>query len=174
MTTKTLSLTGEISSDNLADTVSSIKEADRTKGPTTLYISSAGGDVIAGMAIWDILRSTINPIITIGLGEVGSMAALLLQAGDWRIMTKNTTMLLHDGQVTMQNKLLDSKVHLTEALRQHDIYITLMAERSKLTKKKVEELCSKETYLSAEEALKLGLVDEIRNPRPYKTFRKRR
>lgn len=162
-------LSGGIDDKTLNNFIPMFKNYDAKPANLHLIISSYGGSVVAGTAMYEVIRTSNNPVTTVGYGIVGSMAVLLFEAGDLRFVSEGTHFLLHDGSVGVQGNLLDVKTHLDEMLKNHHWYAEQIAQRTKLPLKKVLELVNKETYLTAEEALNLKLVDNII---PYRKFAK--
>ena len=137
--------------------------------PITVMINSPGGSVMDGFAVFDTLqrlRRKGHFITTHGSGMVASMAAVLLQAGDERVLDKRAKLLIHEGgasfakgQQFSQGELEDMQI-LTDML-QKDLLETL-AERSTMS---VDQLKRKwkrrDWYIGTEEALELGFCDRI-------------
>ncbi len=129
----------------------------------TIYINSPGGEVESGLALYDVMQGLSCPIRTVCLGTAASMAAVIFAAGGQRDI-------LPHGKVMIHDPLLSDGVG-GSALRVQDISKRLLKTR--------EELCSilskhtgkslrviykrtaKDTYFSAEEAVKFGLADRI-------------
>ena len=159
---KLLSVIGEISSELLFDFVEEFHEAEATKGPLTVYIHSQGGGVEAGTAMYELLRTSQNPVTTIGFGDVSSMAVLLLAAGDRRILTEGTRLLLHDGGISVNWSLMKAKKHMDEMLFCHDWYAQQLADRAGGSLKTWLSRLDDELFIDAETACKWGLAEEIR------------
>lgn len=129
----------------------------------TVYINSEGGCVYSMFAMHDVMRKITNPIHTIGIGRVMSAAVLLLAAGDRRSITPNTYVMLHEPSYLGP----ESKVGQWEREIGHlKVLKTKMYELlSKYTgneKKKIAmDLDDQDKYISAKEAVKYGIVDEI-------------
>jgi ATP-dependent Clp protease protease subunit len=164
---KEMFVTGDIDHKMLSEFLLALKELDRSKGPIRINISSPGGHLDSGFAMFDAMRCTKNFVITRGLGFVGSMAVLLLQGGDLRTITPNTSILCHDVSVSMSHTLGAVKAILAQTSKDRESYIKTLSERSGMSFETVEALCSKESYLTSAEALSNGLVDGIETQRPY-------
>ncbi len=168
MVPRTLSLVGELNAEVFAGFLEAFQRADAKKaGPITVYVSSGGGSVDIGNSIYELLRTSQNQVITVGLGDVSSMAVLVLMAGDHRIMTEGTSLLIHDGSVNVEGSMLKMKAFMDENIRQHRLYCHKIAERSGLPPDYLLERGEKEFYLTAAQALTMGLVDEIRRYRKF-------
>jgi ATP-dependent Clp protease protease subunit len=131
-----------------------------------LYIQSPGGSVYAGYSIKDcmyILAKKGIKVNTIGTGLVASMGAYLLSAGTGkRKATKNCRIMLHSVSSGTRGTIHDMAVDFEESKHLND---SLMVDISNFTKGKstVEDIrkkCERDCYMSAEEAIKIGLIDE--------------
>lgn len=168
---KRLNLIGDIDEEAFGNFAEAFQEADRTPGPIALLVSSDGGSVDVGTAMYELIRTSQNQVVTIGVGCVASMAVLVLLAGDHRVLTEGSSLLLHDGTIRMNASLVKARDVMAENLRQHDWYIQQVALRTKQDPKFWTRICSKESFFTAEEALKLNLVDEIKRYRPLKKIK---
>lgn len=144
-----------------------ILDADRNQ-PITVQLNSPGGVIEAGYAIYDTIKLAKNFVQIVGSGSVMSMAAIIMQAGDLRLMTPNARMMIHTGSVGFDGGL-DSDKFISigdemKGVREH--FIDILAERTELSRAKIEQMVLKETYLSAEEAKKLGFIDGMVTPSP--------
>jgi ATP-dependent Clp endopeptidase proteolytic subunit ClpP len=137
--------------------------------PVTINISSPGGSVTEGLALYDTimrLRRLGHPVTTRGMGLVASMAGVLLQAGDERIMDKRAKLLIHEGSASFGKSAnltageMEDAQFFSKMLR-GDI-LDIMVERSTLTKRQIENKWHRRDWiLTAEEALKYGFVDRV-------------
>ncbi|WEG18513.1 ATP-dependent Clp protease proteolytic subunit [Alkalihalophilus pseudofirmus] len=131
--------------------------------PIKLYVSSNGGCVVSGLALIDAIQTSRIPVETIGVGVCASMGALLLLSGTkgYRKCYENTTILLHDGNLSLSHsgkkarQVMDYYDGLEDRLK--DITVDKTVITSELYDKKNDE----EWYLFGSEALELGIVDEI-------------
>lgn len=136
-----------------------------------LQINSPGGDIIAGLALIDSLRllqERGHHITTVALGAAFSMGGVILQAGNVRAMGKNSILLLHEGSMGAIGDFgqVEDRVKLMELL--HERILTIFEERAttinpKTTRKFIKDHWKRtDWWVDAEDALKYGLVDEIR------------
>ncbi len=167
MRPKSIFIVGELNQDSLAKFLEAFYKADNKPGPIIIYIFSDGGEVDVGMAIYELMRTSANPIITYGIGAVSSMAVLLLMGGDHRILTQNSNLLIHDGSVVLQGNLTSAISHMEQNVKMHHWYCQQIAERSGITIEKALELAGRESFLTADEALALNLVDEVKQYRDF-------
>lgn len=136
--------------------------------PITLYINSPGGSVTAGLAIkdtMDYVMSQGTPVHTLGMGSCASMGAFLLASGmrGQRRVLPNTEVMIHQplggfqGQATdfinRANLMSKTKEKLTKYLSDYTY--------GKVDPATMWDLCERDNFLTAEEALEYGLVDEI-------------
>jgi ATP-dependent Clp protease, protease subunit len=166
-------LVGDIVEPNLGFTMIQLAQAEKNWINTgndelrnvSIKLTSTGGSIRIGFALYDLLRNTPLNICIEGYGYVCSAAVLVLMGGDSRGMSKNTRLMLHEAFVSMDDSMNLTKKGLTAHRTELNIlfsnYCKILAKRSGQPISKIKELCEKETYLSAKEALKLGLIDFI-------------
>jgi ATP-dependent Clp endopeptidase proteolytic subunit ClpP len=137
--------------------------------PITVNINSPGGEVTVGLAIYDTLmrmRRNGHTITTHGQGLVASMASVLLQAGDERVMDERAKLMIHEGSIHTSGESRMSRGDREDmeqfmAMLDKDL-VTILAERSTLSERQLRNRWKrKDWWLTAEEALKLGFVDRV-------------
>jgi ATP-dependent Clp protease protease subunit len=160
---RTILIAGEITTETFTSFLNVFEHVDRTKGPIALRIMSEGGEVPAGFAIFDRVKLSKNPIVTEGYGIIASMAVLLFQLGKIRRIAPSARLMIHNASTEIEGRFENKDFKRTHAeLKVIDsMYNKLVSERSGMDAKKLDEMCDKETYLSAREAVSLGLADEI-------------
>ena len=117
-------------------------------------INSAGGNVLCGYAIYDAIRNSKIPVFTYNVGVCASIAGIVFLGGHRRFMYDYSTLMIHNPStpgVGDNSKLLSV---IKEQL------VTILNNNSILTEKKIASLMAEETYFDADEAKKLGLIDE--------------
>ena len=138
-------------------------------GPITIIMNNIGGDEFHGMAIYDAIKDSVNHITIKVYGHAMSMGSLILQAADKRMMSKNSEMMIHYGTWGHNDH---SKIVYKWAERgkkfdnwMENIYLEKIREvNPKFSKKKLQDMLNFDTFFDAEEALSMGLIDEIINP----------
>ena len=130
-----------------------------------LVINTLGGDVVHGLALYDFLgelRALGHRLTTVAIGQAASFGAVLLQAGDQRLIGRNASVLLHEVSVGVVGKLtaIEDRIEFSRSLQQR--LLAILASRSTLS---VEEIAAqwsrKDWWLTAEEVVALGLADAI-------------
>ncbi len=136
------------------------------ESPFTIEITSPGGSVFDGLALFDYvkdLRAKGYVFHTFGTGLIASMATVLLQMGDKRILGKNSWFMIHELSDFIVGNLSEIEDGAKVAKRINWNLIELLAERSTLTPKQIEQRSKrKDWYLTAQEAVDLGFADEVR------------
>ncbi len=129
--------------------------------PIKLVINSPGGSVLDGLALIDAINISKTPVFTIAMGYCMSMGFSIMCAGHVRFSLPHSTFLYHDGSTG----LIDSTMKFKDAVKFYDkLYETLdklIASRTKLTIKELEDRKRQENFWLAEDAKDLDIVDYI-------------
>lgn len=158
-------LSGEID-DGMANTVVAqllfLESQDKEK-PIQLYINSPGGSVTAGLAIYDTMQYISSPVSTICIGMAASMGALLLAAGakGKRFALPNAEIMIHQPLGGFRGQASDIEIHAKQIMKLKAQLNKILSERTGQPLKTVERDTDRDNFLSAEEAKKYGLVDEV-------------
>ena len=128
-----------------------------------LYINSPGGSVTAGMAIYDTMQYLRCPVSTLCIGMAASMGAFLLTAGakGMRRILPNAEVMIHQPLGGAQGQATDIAIHAEYIMKIKKKLNTILAQRTGQPLEKVEADTERDHFLSAEEALAYGIVDEI-------------
>jgi len=131
--------------------------------PVSMYINSPGGVVTAGLAIYDTMQYLQTPITTICIGQAASMAAVLLAAGNKgsRFALPNARIMIHQPLGGAQGQATDIEIQTHEILRIKKLLNEIVAKHTGQPLAKVEKDTDRDFYMSADEAIKYGLVDEV-------------
>lgn len=130
--------------------------------PITVLMHNFGGEVYSGFAIYDAIRNCKVPIQIIVVGAAMSMGSIILQAADKRIMTPNARIMIHDGYSSISGTPKNVEAQASEVSNIRKIFYKIYSGRTGLSEKDFDKWCSVDTYINAEEALSLGMIDEIR------------
>ena len=138
-------------------------ESENPNADISLYINSPGGDVTAGWAIMDTMQYIKPDVSTIGMGLVASMGTVLLAAGakGKRFVLPNTEIMIHQPSSGTQGKVTDMEIYMKEMQRVKQLFIKQMAGFTGRKEKEVFEAMERDNWMSAEDAKKFGLFDEI-------------
>jgi len=164
--TNTMYLTYEIDTDQLYSVMSRFDNFIQYSGgkkDVTLVISSYGGDVYAMLGTIDYFNSLPVKVNTHCVGACMSAAAVILACGTGkRTMTKNSTVMVHEGSAFEVGKTSDV-IKGADHMKKLQININrILGDVTKKTQKFWEEISHQDTYLTSEECLDYGIVDEIK------------
>jgi ATP-dependent Clp protease protease subunit len=138
-------------------------ESEDAKKDIKLYINSPGGSVTAGLAIYDTMQYVKPDVMTICVGMAASMGAVLLAAGakGKRIALPNAEIMLHQVMGGAEGQATDVKIRAEHILKIKDRLNQLLVKHTGQTLKKLETDTDRDYFMSADEALKYGVVDKI-------------
>jgi len=161
----------EINEETSLDVVSELMEmdTDKKRRPIRIFISSPGGDCGYGFAIIDVLINLTCPTIGIGVGDLCSMAPAILIACTSRCMTEHAQIMLHPITVGTGDYVKFAKSRVMNAETVEKMYDEFFLKRTSIPKKFYMRAKDKELWLSADEALKYGIIQKvIGRPEPKK------
>jgi len=132
----------------------------------SLYINSPGGEIAAGLAIYDTIQLIQAPVSTIAVGRTASMATVLLTAGTKgrRYALPYATIHLHQPLGGVQGQAADIEIAAKEILRQRDLINDILRHHTNLDEKQINRLTDRDFYMTAEEAVEYHIVDKVLNP----------
>ncbi|MFP4687175.1 MAG: ATP-dependent Clp endopeptidase proteolytic subunit ClpP [bacterium] len=138
-------------------------EADNPERDIYIYVNSPGGEVTAGLAIYDTMQYVKPTINTICIGQAASMGALLVAAGDegHRYALPNSRFMVHQPLGGAQGQATDVEIRTRELLRIKDKIIDIMSKHTGKDKETIHEDVDRDYFMSAEEAMGYGLVDKV-------------
>ena len=138
-------------------------EREDAEKDINLYINSPGGVISAGLAIYDTMQLIRPDVSTICVGMAASMATVLLCAGSKgkRFALPNATIHMHQPMGGAQGQAADIEIAAREILRLQDKIRAILAEHTGQTYDRVARDTDRDYYLSAEQGLEYGLVDEV-------------
>lgn len=133
-----------------------------------LYINSPGGSVYDALAIYDTMNFVKADVQTVGIGVQASAGAILLSSGTKgkRYLLPNSTVMIHQPSSGTRGKVTDQEIDLKESLRVKYLIEEIMAKNTGQKKSQIHEDMERDRWMTAEEAKKYGLVDEIINNPP--------
>jgi ATP-dependent Clp protease protease subunit len=139
---------------------------DPDKG-ITLYINSPGGSITAGLAIYDTMQYVRAPVATVCLGMAASMAAWLLASGQkgMRKALPNSRVMIHQPLGGARGQASDIEIHAREILYIRERMNKIMEKHTGQPAQKIKEDTERDRYLSAEDAVAYGIIDNVIMPR---------
>ena len=142
-------------------------EMDNPDADISLYINSPGGSVTAGMAIYDTMQYIKAPVRTVCVGMAASMGAFLLMAGEKgkRMALPNAEVMIHQPSGGAQGQATDVSIRAEWLLRTKKKMNQMMADMTGQSVEKVTADAERDYFMSAQEALNYGIVDQIYDPR---------
>jgi len=143
-------------------------EADNPTKDISMYINSPGGIVTSGLAMYDTMEYIRPEISTVCIGQAASMGSLLLTAGakGKRYSLPNSKIMIHQPSGGFQGQATDIEIHAKEILatrsRLNEIYVKHTGQKLD----KIEKAMERDNFMTPEEALSFGLIDEVVEKRP--------
>lgn len=152
---------------NLAVAQMIFLEAEDPDKDIFLYINSPGGSVTAGMAIYDTMQYIKCDVSTICIGMAASMGAFLLAAGTKgkRKALPNSEVMIHQPSGGTRGQATDIQIHAEHIIAIKKKMNKILAERTGQSIKRIAADTERDNFLSAEEALEYGIIDEIIQPK---------
>jgi ATP-dependent Clp protease protease subunit len=162
-------LVGEVNdySANLIVAQMLFLESENPEKDIHFYINSPGGSISAGMAIYDTMQFIKPQISTLCVGMAASMGAFLLQAGEKgkRFALPNSTIMIHQPLGGFRGQASDIEIHAKYILSLRERLNALMAHHTGRSVEEVARDSERDNFLTAQEAMDYGLVDEVLDKR---------
>ncbi len=138
-------------------------QSENRKKDIHLYINSPGGDVIATLAIYDVMQILGCPVSTYCVGQAASGAAVLLAGGTKgkRFCLNNARVMLHQPYGGVGGQVSDISIQASEILRNRAVLNRILSDHTGQDIKKIEEDTERDFFLDAARAVEYGLVDQI-------------
>ena len=162
-------LTGQVN-DHVASLIVAqllFLEAENPEKDISFYINSPGGIVTSGLSIYDTMQYIRPKVATMVIGQACSMGSLLLTAGEkgMRYALPNSRIMVHQPSGGAQGQATDIEIQAKEILklreRLNEIYVTHTGQKLKT----IEAAMERDNFMSPEEALKFGLIDQVMEKR---------
>lgn len=160
-------LSGEVTDASASIIISQLLflESDNPDADIHFYINSPGGSVTAGMAIYDTMQYIKSDVSTICVGFAASMGSFLLTSGaaGKRYALPNSEILIHQPSVQggFQGQATDIKIHSDWLLKTKHKINKIYSEKTGNSLEKIEKDMERDYFMSAEEAMKYGIIDKI-------------
>ncbi|MBO4837642.1 MAG: ATP-dependent Clp endopeptidase proteolytic subunit ClpP [Clostridia bacterium] len=142
-------------------------EMDNPEADISLYINSPGGSVTAGMAIYDTMNYIKPDVRTVCVGMAASMGAFLLMAGEKgkRLALPNSEIMIHQPLGGASGQATDVEIRAKWLLRTKEKMIRMMGEMTGQPLDRISADCERDYFMTADEALSYGIIDQIYYPR---------
>ncbi len=142
-------------------------EAENPKKDISMYINSPGGVVTSGLSIYDTMEYIKPDICTVCFGQAASMGSLLLTAGskNKRFCLPNSRIMTHQPSGGFQGQASDIEIHAKEIMNLRTRLNNIYAKHSGKKIADIEALMDRDTFITPEDAVKMGLIDKVVNNR---------
>lgn len=158
-------LQGEIHVGNANELVMKLLylQSENRRKDIHFYVNSPGGDVSATLAVYDTMNILTCPICTYCVGQAASGAAVLLAGGTKgkRFALPNSRIMMHQPYGGVQGQISDIEIQANEILRYRNVLNEILAKATGQPLERIEKDTDRDYFLSAEEAKKYGVVDDI-------------
>lgn len=134
--------------------------------PIQMYINSPGGEVYAGMAIYDTMQMIPNPVSTVAVGATASFGTVLLTAGTkgQRYALPNATIHMHQPLGGARGQASDIEIQARQILKLKERLMDILAKHTGQSVEVIEQDTDRDFYMDANEAVEYGLVDRVLEP----------
>ena len=139
-------------------------DADAPGREITLCINSPGGEVVSGLAVYDIIRSLKSPVRTVCTGTAASMGSILFLAGEKREMLPHTKIMIHDPLISGlsgSKKALELEKEAVQLMETRAVIAGIISERSGKPLEEVYAKTKEDCFLNAQEAMDFGIATGI-------------
>lgn len=160
-------LTEEVNAETSNELIKQLMYLERQDSgkEITLYINSPGGEVISGLAVYDLISLMKSPVRTVCTGTAASMGAILFLAGKKREMLPHTRLMIHDpsfsGSSIGGKKSHELRHELEKLDEVREALAKIVAEKTGRPLEEIYDVTSDDTFYSAEEAIAFGLATGI-------------
>ncbi len=132
----------------------------------SLYINTPGGEIAAGLAIYDTMQLIQAPVSTIAVGMTASFGTILLTAGaeGRRYALPHATIHMHQPLGGVQGQATDIEIAAREILRKRDLLNEILRRHTGMDQAQIDEITDRDYYMTAEQAIGFGIIDKILEP----------
>ena len=132
----------------------------------SLYINTPGGEIAAGLAIYDTMQLIQAPVSTIAVGMTASFGTILLTAGaeGRRYALPHATIHMHQPLGGVQGQATDIEIAAREILRKRDLLNEILRRHTGMDQAQIDKITDRDYYMTAEQAIEFGIIDKILEP----------
>ena len=165
-TSRKVFLTGEINPESSSELLKKLMALDEeNSNEISLFINSHGGDVLSGLAIYDLIKNMRSPVRTICIGAAYSMGAIVFLAGKTREVYEHSRLMIHDPSY-LSNDIGGKKPHeiqsqVDKLIETRNVLAEIISEVTGKSFDEVLKVTSEDSFYNAEEAIRFGLATEI-------------
>lgn len=173
---RTIYFFDDIESDSVCKAIQFLDELDKdSKKEIEIVLSSPGGFIYEGFALYDRIRRCSSTVNIIGTGMVASMAVIVFLAGDYRYVTENCILLNHQAYDEIEGRTTDLEIAVKETKRIENRAVELVAKHTRLTETQITKDIQKgDDYILPDRAVSDGFAHEVLKNEPIRRPRKRR
>lgn len=134
-----------------------------TLTPINLILSTYGGSIYDGLALYDAIESSTTPVEITCTGKIMSMGIIIALAGKVRKAHKNTTFMIHQASGQTWGTITDMEESMEEKRRVNEAIFNIIKQKTQIPEEKLDEVMNykRDWFITAEEALELGIITEI-------------
>jgi ATP-dependent Clp protease protease subunit len=143
-------------------------ESENPDKEIALYVNSPGGQVHAGLAMYDTMQYIRPPISTVCMGMAASMGSMILAAGakGKRFALPNSKIMVHQPSGGFQGQAADIEIHAREVLKTRARLNDIYAKHTGQELKAIEDAMDRDNFMDPEQAKTFGIIDEVVEKRP--------
>ena len=132
----------------------------------SLYINSPGGEISAGLAIYDTMQLIQAPVSTIAVGMTARFGTILLTAGakGRRYALPHATIHVHQPLGGVQGQAADIEIAAREILRKRDLLNQILMRHTGMDVEQIDKITDRDFFMTAEEAIEYGIIDKVLEP----------
>lgn len=129
--------------------------------PITIYLNTPGGDIFSGLILAEVIKKSVTPVHIVVFAYAASMGSVLLVSGHKRQAYEFSNVLIHDGNTGISGSSNKVKDHMKYIEKKNEQIKKFIIGNSKITEERYDSMADREWWITAEEALELGIIDEI-------------
>ena len=147
-------------------------DSQSSEQPINMFINSPGGEVYAGLAIYDTMQFISAPVHTNCVGIAMSMGSVILMAGEagHRVALPNSRIMIHAGSAGFRGSTPDLEVQAKEVLALREIMEDIYARHTGHSKEKLRKDMERDNFMGPAEAKEYGLIDRMVSPKQLARF----
>jgi ATP-dependent Clp protease protease subunit len=141
-------------------------DSEDSEREISLYINTPGGEIAAGLAIYDTMQLIQAPVSTIAVGMTASFGTILLTAGTKgrRYALPHATIHMHQPLGGVQGQASDIEIAAREILRKRDLLNEILRSHTGMDQAQIDTITDRDYYMTAEQAIGFGIIDKILEP----------